>query len=51
MNIKENYYINNFNQLNKLIEEQKYIKENGKQNSTFDIIRRHQHSPTQVTGH
>jgi hypothetical protein len=36
-------------ELNKLIEEQKCIKENGNQNSTFDIIIRHQYMHKQTS--
>jgi hypothetical protein len=43
MNIKENYYIYQFKQLNGLIEEQKIIKENNNQNSMFDIVIRCSH--------
>jgi hypothetical protein len=41
MNIKENYYIYQFKQLNEFIKEQKSIKENDNQNSMFDIVIRH----------
>jgi hypothetical protein len=41
MNTKEHYYIYQFNQPNKIIEEQKCIKEGDSQNSMFDIIIRH----------
>jgi hypothetical protein len=45
MNIKENYYIYQFNHFNKLIQEQKHIKEGDNQNSLFNIIVR-QPTPT-----
>jgi hypothetical protein len=45
MNIKENYSVYHFKQLNELIEEQKSIKENS-QNSTFSIVVRHEYTPT-----
>jgi hypothetical protein len=47
MNIKENYYIYQFKQLNELIE-QKSIKENDNQNGMFDIVIRHEYTPTRV---
>jgi hypothetical protein len=37
-NIKENYYINHFNHVNKLIEEQKHTKQSDNHNSLFDIV-------------
>jgi hypothetical protein len=46
MNIKENYLIYQFKQLNDLIEEQKSIKENDNQNSMFVIVIRHEYTPT-----
>jgi hypothetical protein len=46
MNIKGNYYIYQFKQLNEVIEEQESIKENDNQNSTFDIVIRHEYMPT-----
>jgi hypothetical protein len=49
MNIKENFDIYHFNKLNKLIEEQKLIKESGNQNSMFDIKIKHQYTPTQTS--
>jgi hypothetical protein len=49
MNIKENYCTSQFNQLNKLIEEQKYIKEGDSQNSMPDMVIRHQYTPTQMS--
>jgi hypothetical protein len=36
MNIKENFYIYQFNRTNKLIQEQKHIREGDHQNSLFD---------------
>jgi hypothetical protein len=47
MNIKENYYIYQFKQLNELIEEQKSIKENDNQNSMFDNVIRHENTRPQ----
>jgi predicted GIY-YIG superfamily endonuclease len=47
VNIKENFYIFHFNKFNKLIEEQKHTKESETQNSMFDIIIKHQYTPTQ----
>jgi hypothetical protein len=44
MNIKENCYLYQFKQLNELIE-QKSIKENDNQNSTFDIAIRQEYMP------
>jgi hypothetical protein len=38
----ENYYIYQFKQLNKLIEEQESTKENDNQNILFDIVIRHE---------
>jgi hypothetical protein len=35
-----------FKQLNELIEEQKSIQENDNQNSMFDIVIRHEYTPT-----
>jgi hypothetical protein len=49
MNIKENYYIYQFKQLNELTEEQKSIKENDNQNSMFDIAIRHEYTPTRAS--
>jgi hypothetical protein len=49
MNTKENFQIYHFNKLNKLIEEQKHIKESDNQNSMFDIIVKHQYMPTQTS--
>jgi negative regulator of genetic competence, sporulation and motility len=46
MNIKENYYIYQFNHFNKLIQEQKHTKESHNQNSLFDITVRYQHTAT-----
>jgi hypothetical protein len=46
MNIKENYYIYRFNHFNKLIHEQKHMREGDNQNSLFDIVVRYQHTPT-----
>jgi hypothetical protein len=48
MNIKGNYYIYQFKQLNELIEEQKGIKGNDSQNSTFDVVIRHEYTPTRA---
>jgi hypothetical protein len=45
MNIKENCYIYQFKQLDELMEEQKSIKENDNQNSTFDIAIRQEYMP------
>jgi hypothetical protein len=47
MNIKENFHIYDFNKLNKLIEEQKHMKERDNQNSMFEIITTHQYTLTQ----
>jgi hypothetical protein len=49
VNIKENYYIYQFNHFNKLIQEQKYTKERDNQNSLFDIAVRYQHTPTSTS--
>jgi hypothetical protein len=49
MNIKENYYIYKFKQLEKLIEEQKSTKDNDNQNSMFDIALRHEYTPTKTS--
>jgi hypothetical protein len=49
MNIKENYYIYQFKQLNELTEEQKSIKENDDQNSMFDIVIRHDYTPIRAS--
>jgi hypothetical protein len=49
MNIKENYYIYQFKQLNELIEEQKNIKENDNQNSMFDVVIRHEYTPIRAS--
>jgi hypothetical protein len=49
MNIKENYSIYQFKQLNELTEEQKSIKENYNQNSVFDIVIRHEYMPTEAS--
>jgi hypothetical protein len=49
MNMKENYYIYQFNYFNKLIQEQKQTKESNNQNSLFDIAVRYQHTPTSVS--
>jgi hypothetical protein len=38
MNIKENFYIYQFNHDNNLIQEQKHTKEGDHQNSLFDIV-------------
>jgi hypothetical protein len=38
VNIKENLYIYEFNDANKLIQEQKHTKEDDHQNSLFDIV-------------
>jgi hypothetical protein len=46
MNIKENYYIYQFMQLNELREEQKSSKENDNQNSMFVSSIRHEYTPT-----
>jgi hypothetical protein len=46
MNIKENYYIYQFNHFNKLIQEEIHIKDGDNQNSLFDIVVRYQHTPT-----
>jgi hypothetical protein len=43
MNIKEDYYIYKFKQLNELIEEQKITKDNDNQNNLFDIALRHEY--------
>jgi hypothetical protein len=48
MNIKENYYIYQFEKLNELIEEQKSIKENNNENSIFDILIGHAYTPTRA---
>jgi hypothetical protein len=45
MNIKEDYYIYKFKQLNELIEEQKITKDNNNQNNLFDIALRHEYTP------
>jgi hypothetical protein len=44
MNIKEDYYIYKFKQLNELIEEQKITKDNDNQNNIFDIALRHEYT-------
>jgi hypothetical protein len=49
MNIKKNYYIYQFKQLNELIKEQKSIKQNDNQNNMFDIAIRHEYTPTRVS--
>jgi hypothetical protein len=49
MNIKENYYIYQFKQLNKLTEEQRSTKENNNQNSMFNIAIRHKYTPTRMS--
>jgi hypothetical protein len=49
MNIKENFHIYHFNQLNKLIEEQKHTKERDTQNSMLNIIIKHQNTTTQTS--
>jgi hypothetical protein len=49
MNIKENYYIYPFKELNELIEEQKSIKENDSQNSMFDIVIRYEYTPIRAS--
>jgi hypothetical protein len=49
MNIKKNYYIYQFKQFNELIEEQEIIKENDHQNSMFDIMIRHEYTPTRAS--
>jgi hypothetical protein len=48
MNIKENHYtcIYQFKHLNELTEEQRAIKDNDSQNSTFDIVVRHEYEYT-----
>jgi hypothetical protein len=46
MNIKENCSIYQFNNFNKLIQEQKHIKESDNRNSLFNILARYQHTPT-----
>ncbi|PNF21348.1 hypothetical protein B7P43_G18100 [Cryptotermes secundus] len=48
MNIKEDFYIYQFNKFNKLIEEQKYKRESNSLRSTsmFDLIIHHQNTPT-----
>jgi hypothetical protein len=46
MNIKEDFYIYKFKQLNELIEEQKITKDNDNQNNLFDIALRHEYTPT-----
>jgi hypothetical protein len=46
MNIKENYCIYQFKQLNELMEEEKSIKENDNQNNMFDNVIRHEYTPT-----
>jgi hypothetical protein len=45
-NIKENYFIYQFKQLNELIEEQKCMKENDIRNSMFVIVIRQEYTPT-----
>jgi hypothetical protein len=45
MNIREDYYIYKFKQLNKLVEEQKVIKDSDNQNNIFDIALRHEYTP------
>jgi hypothetical protein len=47
LNIKGNVYIYHFNQ--QLTEEQKHTKESDNQNSMFDIIIKHQYTPTQTS--
>jgi hypothetical protein len=49
MNIKENFHVYHFNELNKLIEEQELNKENDNQNGMFDIIVKHLYTPTQTS--
>jgi hypothetical protein len=45
MNVKEDYYIHKFKQLNELIEEQKITKDDDNQNSLFDTALRHEYTP------
>jgi hypothetical protein len=45
MNIKEDYYIYKFKQLNELIEVQKITKDNDNQNNLFDTVLRHEYMP------
>jgi hypothetical protein len=50
-NIKEDYYIYKFNQLNELIEEQKITKDKDNQNNIPNIALRREYMPTvNVTG-
>jgi hypothetical protein len=49
VNIKENYYIYKFKQLEKLIVEQKSTKDNDNQNGMFDIALRHECTPTKTS--
>jgi hypothetical protein len=51
MTIKEKVYIHHFNQLNKLIEEQKYTKESDNQTRMVNILIKHQYMPTHITRH
>jgi intein-encoded DNA endonuclease-like protein len=46
MNIKENFYIYQFNHFNKVIQEQKHIRKSDNQSSLFDIVVRSQRMPT-----
>jgi hypothetical protein len=48
IHIKENDYIYQFKHLNELIEEQKNIKENDNRNSMFDVVIRHEYTPTRA---
>jgi phage regulator Rha-like protein len=49
MNIKENYYIYKFKELEELTEEQKSTKDNDNQNSILDIAVRHEFTPTKTS--
>jgi hypothetical protein len=46
MNMKENDYVYQFRLLNEVTEAQKRIKENDNENSMFDIVIRHEYTPT-----
>jgi hypothetical protein len=49
MNVKINFCIYKFKQLNELIEEQKSVKENDIQNSMFNIAIRQEYTPTRAS--
>jgi predicted house-cleaning noncanonical NTP pyrophosphatase (MazG superfamily) len=49
MNIKEDFHIYHFNKLNKLIEEQKHIKESKNLRNMFDLIIQHQNTLTSTS--